>query len=82
MKSRNQMFDQMGVYQHHDAVTGTSKQFVANDYANTLFSAMDQSQSLFNKLVGEQAKRFANVESTEWLQCFRTNSTYLDCPIA
>ena len=57
----------MGVYQHHDAVTGTSKQFVANDYANTLFSAMEQSQSLFNKFVGEQAKRFANVESTEWL---------------
>lgn len=37
---------------------------------------------LFNKLVGDQAKRFANIESSEWLQCFRTNSTYLDCPIA
>ena len=27
----------MGVLQHHDAVSGTSKQHVANDYAKRLY---------------------------------------------
>ena len=27
----------MGVAQHHDAITGTSKQHVANDYAKRLY---------------------------------------------
>ena len=26
----------MGVLQHHDAITGTEKQYVADDYANIL----------------------------------------------
>ena len=32
----------MGVMQHHDAVTGTEKQLVADDYARVLYDGMHQ----------------------------------------
>lgn len=32
----------MGVMQHHDAVSGTEKQHVANDYARLLSNGLDQ----------------------------------------
>lgn len=32
----------MGIAQHHDAVSGTEKQHVANDYAQRLSEGIDQ----------------------------------------
>jgi hypothetical protein len=32
MEAKESMLDSMGVYQHHDAVAGTAKQHVADDY--------------------------------------------------
>jgi hypothetical protein len=32
-KASNHLTAEMGVYQHHDAIAGTAKQAVANDYA-------------------------------------------------
>ncbi|CAF4964076.1 unnamed protein product, partial [Rotaria socialis] len=32
----------MGLVQHHDAVSGTSKQHVANDYAQRLSNGIDR----------------------------------------
>lgn len=34
------LLDAMGVYQHHDAVSGTAKQAFADDYSRRLFEAM------------------------------------------
>lgn len=36
----------MGIMQHHDAVTGTEKQHVADDYARILYKAVFKSQSI------------------------------------
>ena len=38
------MLDEMGIYQHHDAATGTAKQYVADDYATRLFKAMQKNK--------------------------------------
>jgi len=34
----------MGIMQHHDAVTGTEKQHVADDYARTLAKALEDAR--------------------------------------
>lgn len=36
----------MGILQHHDAVTGTEKQHVADDYARILHRSMENGQRL------------------------------------
>jgi hypothetical protein len=34
----------MGIIQHHDAITGTEKQHVAEDYARTLAKGLEDSR--------------------------------------
>lgn len=34
---KEQMLDALGIYQHHDAVSGTAKQYVADDYNYKMF---------------------------------------------
>ncbi|KYN17373.1 Lysosomal alpha-mannosidase [Trachymyrmex cornetzi] len=43
----------MGVMQHHDAVTGTEKQFVANDYSRILYESMDHAGEIISKAIGK-----------------------------
>jgi len=80
LAAKSNMLDQLGIYQHHDAVSGTAKQAVTNDYSARLSEAMAQNNkaqsSAFNFLIG-QPSNFTN-----WELCERTNGTYLDCPIS
>lgn len=57
------MLDAMGVNVHHDAVTGTAKQFVADDYAYMLFNAIRGNNVLYSQIIGENAKKVANINA-------------------
>ena len=47
------MFDVMGINQHHDAVTGTGKQAVANNYAKKVYAGMQTNNKLFAQILNE-----------------------------
>ena len=34
------MMDSLGIYQHHDGITGTAKQHVADDYALRMYNSI------------------------------------------
>ena len=63
------MQDAMGIFQHHDAVTGTSKQFVADDYVYRLSKAMDENKKTYSKLIGDQAFKDFGIDSDTWEMC-------------
>ena len=81
-----EMMDDLGINQHHDAATGTGKQHVAGDYAHRLFEGMEISNKVYSQLIAEQARMMDTTTPdglrSAWSQCLRTNSSYLDCPIA
>ena len=78
------MLDQLGVYQHHDAIAGTAKQAVADDYAKRLSNAIFQNnEDLYSKLIGKQVTHLTDgaVNSLEWQMCDKSNTTWYDCPL-
>lgn len=47
------MLDVIGINEHHDAVTGTGKQAVANDYAHRVFVGMEKNNKVYQKELAE-----------------------------
>lgn len=77
------MMDTMGINQHHDAVSGTERPHVASDYDTRLFEGMKVNNDVYSEVLNERIRMISGLESSQnWKECFRTNSTYLDCPIA
>lgn len=44
----------MGILQHHDAVSGTEKQRIANDYIYTATKAIDEFSTAYRKVIKEE----------------------------
>jgi len=42
------MLDSLGVYQHHDGITGTAQQHVADDYHRRIQNAIANTSSLYD----------------------------------
>jgi hypothetical protein len=55
LDAKESMYDTMGVNQHHDAVTGTGKQAVANDYAFRIFKSMQINNQPYSEIISEAA---------------------------
>ncbi|KAJ4810161.1 Alpha-mannosidase [Rhynchospora pubera] len=74
--------DALALTQHHDAVTGTEKQHVANDYAKRLAIGYTEAERLVGKSLSYLAESafgsgLSNT-STKFEQCLLINVTY--CP--
>jgi len=55
----------MGVAQHHDAVSGTERQHVTNDYAKRLSIGIDACISVISKSFNNILATFFNIESSD-----------------
>jgi len=76
------LLDDLSILQHHDAVSGTAKQAVADDYAWRLFTGMKKNNEGYFKLIDETISKMTGIANQTWAECFRTNSTYVDCPVS
>ncbi|XP_062197147.1 probable alpha-mannosidase At5g13980 [Phragmites australis] len=74
--------DALALAQHHDAVTGTEKQHVANDYAKRLSIGYTRAQELVSIslacLTESGSKSRCSSPTTKFSQCLLLNVTY--CP--
>jgi hypothetical protein len=75
------MMDAVGILQHHDAITGTAKQAVADNYDLIMAEANAINDVQYNMVIGEIVEGEMQL-SGSWVQCERTNDTYEACPIA
>lgn len=60
-----QMADVMGINQHHDAITGTGKQRIANDYALRIFNGLNANNKIYNNLLSEKVTKLFGFLSDE-----------------
>lgn len=71
----------VGVMQHHDAVTGTERQHVADDYQDQIDSVYETS----TKLNSEVIKNFIKTETRkdnidDVIYCNKSQDKFIDCP--
>ena len=51
LTAKDKIFDTLGVLQHHDAVTGTEKQHVADDYLMKANNAVRDSDAIYEQIL-------------------------------
>ncbi len=63
------MFDAMGIYQHHDGITGTARQHVADDYTRRLNEGMAASNQVYTNLMAELIYQRSGLQADDWAMC-------------
>ena len=81
LEAKETMLDVVGVIQHHDGITGTGKQHTADDYTKRIYKGIEAVNAVYAGVIADLAES-VGIKAEEWSWCARTNSTYLDCPIA
>lgn len=77
------MLDAMGVYQHHDAISGTAKQRVADSYVNLLSKAMSKNNYVYGKYLKDMVKSDLNLSVSVQSTFFNgiQNNTVAETPM-
>lgn len=81
LEKKHALFNAMGIMQHHDAITGTAKQAVADTYSQLLTDAVATNNDLLVQMVGERASA-AGYGSLDWNACTFTSTTPVDCGLS
>jgi len=76
------MLDWMGVYQHHDAVSGTAKQHVADNYVEHLSKSMAHNNQVYNAELLKNLASTTGMVASNLTQCIGDqNDTVTECPV-
>jgi len=76
------LLDAMGIFQHHDAVSGTARQDVADDYVYRLGEALEANMGTYGKIIDDMVSKLTQRTSDNtWEMCTRSNGTWVDCPV-
>ena len=83
LDAKQAMLEQLSVYQHHDAITGTAKQYVADDYTYRLQKAVDFSSPVYHKELADILRSATGIEAFNLSACAGSNNdTVVQCPIS
>lgn len=82
MQAVDSHMDSQGISQHHDGVSGTAKQHVADDYNWRIFSSIEFNNPIYASALNEWLELNSNIRNAKWQWCQQLNGTYLDCPVS
>jgi hypothetical protein len=78
--ARDVLLDAIGMSTHHDTVTGTCHQVVADDYYYRIDRALKVARKTGAEIAEIKIKEDLGIDVDDFLFCDRSNGTYLNCP--